>query len=111
MFIPESDHALVERIVADMSASPPEVGIGAMAGNRRNASDLAVALQEIRVPIIAINSDYRPNDIEATQRYGVKMVFMSGVGHFVMIEEAEAFNHLLDEAIKEFVEAKVIKSV
>jgi pimeloyl-ACP methyl ester carboxylesterase len=111
MFTPESDHALVERIVADMSAAPPEVGIGAMGGNRRNASNLAAALPAIKAPIVAINSDYRPNDIEAAQRHGIKMVFMSGVGHFVMLEDAETFNSLLEEAVKEFAGAKAAKSV
>jgi pimeloyl-ACP methyl ester carboxylesterase len=111
MFIPESDHALVERIIADMSAAPPEVAIGAMGGNRRNASsNLMTALQEIKAPIVAINSDYRPNDIEAAQRCGIKVVFMSGVGHFVMMEDAETFNRLLEEVVKEFAGAKTTRS-
>jgi pimeloyl-ACP methyl ester carboxylesterase len=111
MFIPESDYALVERIVADMSAAPPEVGIGAMQGNRGNAGSLSAALQQVKAPIVAINSDYRPNDIESAQRCGIKVRFMSGVGHFVMMEDAETFNSLLEEAIREFVDTKTIKSV
>jgi pimeloyl-ACP methyl ester carboxylesterase len=111
MFIPESDYALVERIVADMSASPPEVGIGAMEGNRSNARNLAAALLRVKAPIVAINSDYRPNDIESAQRCGIKFRFMSGVGHFVMMEDAETFNCRLEGVIKEFVDAEAIKSV
>jgi pimeloyl-ACP methyl ester carboxylesterase len=111
MFIPESDYALVERIVADMSASPPEVEIGAMEGNRSNARNLAAALLRVKAPIVAINSDYRPNDIESAQRCGIKFRFMSGVGHFVMMEDAETFNCLLEGVIKEFVDAEAIKSV
>lgn len=111
MFIPESDRALVEHIVADMSASPPEVGVGAMAGNRSNAGNLAAALQQVKAPIVAINSDYRPNDIGSAQRCGIKVRFMSGVGHFVMMEDAETFNSLLEEVIKEFAGAEAIKDV
>jgi pimeloyl-ACP methyl ester carboxylesterase len=111
MFIPESDDALVEHTVADMSAAPPQVAIGAMGGNRSNALNLATSAQQVRAPITAINSDYRPNDTESAQRCGIKMVFMSGVGHFVMMEDAETFNRLLEEAVKEFVGAKATKSV
>jgi pimeloyl-ACP methyl ester carboxylesterase len=34
------------------------------------------------------------------QRYGIEVVPMSGVGHFVMLEDPQTFNRLLDEAVK-----------
>jgi pimeloyl-ACP methyl ester carboxylesterase len=111
MFIPESNYALVERTVDDMSATPPEVGIGAMEGTLTNDLNLITSLQGLKAPVIAINSDYRPNDLEAAQRYGVRVVFISGVGHFVMMQDAETFNSLLEGVIKEFVGAEVIEGV
>jgi pimeloyl-ACP methyl ester carboxylesterase len=111
MFIPESNYALVERIVNDMPTTPPEVGIGAMEGTLMNSLNLTTALKEVKAPIVAINSDCWPNDIESAQRHGIKVVFMSGVGHFVMMEDAQTFNSLLEEVVREFVGAKTIKRV
>ena len=36
------------------------------------------------------------------ERYGVKVVIMSGVGHFLMMEDPERFNALLKKAIDKF---------
>ncbi len=102
MFLPESDTALVKQVVADMSAAPPEVGIGAAQELFSNDLNLREGLQEIKVPMVAINSDYKPNNIEGAQRYGIEVWLMSRVGHFVMMEAAESFNRLLDTAIKRF---------
>jgi pimeloyl-ACP methyl ester carboxylesterase len=104
MFIPGSDPGLVERIVADMSAAPPQVAIAASKALRDNDLNLQAGLQELRgleIPVMAINSDYRPNDFEAARRYGVTIQTMSGVGHFVMMEDPVIFNRLLGETLDE----------
>lgn len=104
MFISRSDPGLVERIVADMSAAPPEVAIAASKALRDNDLNLQAGLQKLRdsgIPVAAINSDYRANDFEAARRYGVKIQTMSGVGHFVMMEDPVIFNRLLKETINE----------
>lgn len=106
MFTPTSDSVLVEKIVADMSAVPQQVGLGAVEAllNYRN-SELTRALQQVRAPIRCINSDRNPTDVEAGRRYAssFEVALMSNVGHFVMIEEPETFNRLLDQAVAEFV--------
>ena len=60
------------------------------------------ALGEIHAPIRAINSDVNPTNIEAAARYGIDVILMSGVGHFVMMENPETFNRLLGEIVEEF---------
>ena len=98
MFLPTSDPDLVQKVVDGMSATSPEVGIGAFA--HLLGRDNSVVLKELDLPIVTINSDvYRPTDTEAAQRYGIEVVFMTGVGHFVMLEDPETFNLLLEEAI------------
>lgn len=103
MFTPTSAPVLVERVVADMSAAPPEVGLGAAEGMSKQ--DLARAFEEVQVPIRCINSGRITTDIEAARRHAssFEVVFMSGVGHFVMMEDPETFNRLLAEIVKEFV--------
>lgn len=108
-FLSDSDPTLVEHVVTDMSAAPPEVGIGALQGLRRyewladpKDQNLRGGLQEITAPIALINSDFRPTNIEVAQRYGIAVSLMSGVGHFVMMEDSETFNRLLDATVKRF---------
>lgn len=108
MFLPSSSPDLAQRIVDDMSEAPPEVAIGASEANRSNDLNLIAGLQELKAPVIAINSDYRPTDTEAAQRYGVKIKLMSGVGHFVMLEDPETFNCILEETVKELASAQVV---
>jgi len=62
------------------------------------------ALRELPAPLRLINSDYTPTNVEAgraaTSSFDV--VLMSGVGHFVMMEDPETFNRLLGEIVAEF---------
>ena len=107
MFTPNSDSALVEKIVADMSSAPQEVGIGALEGyiDFQN-NEIIRVLQEVKAPMTCINADNYPTDIETNQRYppSFKAKIMSGVGHFNMIEDPETFNRLREETIQEFLQ-------
>ena len=107
MFTPNSDPALVEKIVADMSSAPQEVGLGAMEGyvDFEN-NEMIQVLQEVQAPIVCINSDMNPTNVETNQRYALsfKAKIMSGVGHFNMIEDPITFNRLLEETIQEFIQ-------
>jgi pimeloyl-ACP methyl ester carboxylesterase len=100
MFLETSDPKLVEKIILDMSSAPPKVGIGAMKGT--SDYDLPKALEKIKAPVRCINSDYRPFDLEAARKHSpsFEIVFMSGVGHFVMLEDPETFNSLLEDIIE-----------
>jgi pimeloyl-ACP methyl ester carboxylesterase len=102
MFVPGSDPALVERVVADMSGAPPEIAVGVMEHAVANDDAILAALPELKGPIVAINPNYRRTDIEALERHGVKAVVMPGVGHFLMLEDPDTFNRLLGEAIEDF---------
>jgi len=102
MFLPTSDPTLVEKVVAKMSAAPPEVGVGSLIALRRHGPNLSQVLKEIQVPITAINSDYYPNNLETLASNGIEVMLMSRVGHFVMIEDPKVFNRLLDQALLKF---------
>lgn len=107
MFTPNSNPMLIESIVADMSSAPPEAGIGAVEALFDFVNnDMTQVLRELKMPITCINSDRNPPNIKTNQRYApsFKAKIMSGVGHFVMLEDPETFNRLLDETIQEFVQ-------
>ena len=99
MFPPSSDRSLVERVAADMSSAPPTVALGAMESAMSFDREIPRALQELKLPVVAINPDDRPTDVASMERYGVEVVIMSGVGHFLMMEDPERFNALLKKAI------------
>ena len=104
MFTQNSDTSVIEQIVDDMSSAPPEVGIGAM---REVASyNVSESLKDIQIPIVCINSDQWPTNIEVGQKHAVsfKLKLMPGIGHFVMIEEPDKFNKLLNETINELIQ-------
>jgi pimeloyl-ACP methyl ester carboxylesterase len=102
MFVPSSDADLVERVATDMSAAPPEIAVDALVHAISNDRAILAGLRELTAPVVAINPDYRPTDFEALRRHGVKTVLMSGVGHFLMMEDPDTFNRLLSETIEEF---------
>jgi pimeloyl-ACP methyl ester carboxylesterase len=106
MFIAASEAAQRDWIIQDMAAAPPAVGIGAREGSRRYHETLKQTLRGLNVPVVAINSDYRPNDLEAAHGCGVEIRLMSGTGHFVMMEDPATFNRLLEAAVREFVGAR-----
>jgi hypothetical protein len=49
-----------------------------------------------------INSTLFPTDSAAEERYGINVVIMPAVGHFMMLEDPMSFNALLSSAIEEF---------
>ena len=103
MFVPTSDSTLIERIVADMSGAPPEVGLGAMEANADWwNNEIETAFRELHVPVRLINSDYRPTNVDAGREYtpSFDAVLMTGVGHFVMMEDPDTFNRLLREIVE-----------
>jgi pimeloyl-ACP methyl ester carboxylesterase len=103
MFPPNADRALVERVVMDMSAAPPEVAVGALESAISFGNEMPRALQEVKLPVVAINPDNKPTDVPSMERHGVRVVLMPGVGHFLMMEDPERFNRLLRTEIDSLV--------
>ena len=63
------------------------------------------SIKAVKAPIIAINSDMRPTNVEAFRRYapGFKAKIVKDVGHLIMWDTPEEFNWLLEESIQEFI--------
>ncbi len=99
LFPPGADESLVERVAADMSAAPPAIALATMESAVTFEREVPAALRELNLSIVAINPDYRPTDVESMRRHGVEVVLMSGVGHFLMMEDPDRFNPILRRAI------------
>lgn len=67
--------------------------------------DCIESLKKIQVPIIAINSDSEPTNVEAFREYvpSFKVKIVPDVGHLIFWDAPEEFNRLLEESIQEFI--------
>jgi pimeloyl-ACP methyl ester carboxylesterase len=100
MFIPASNPVLVERVANDMSSEPPEVALPSVESSFGYSRQMPHTLDELELPVIAINPDNAPTDVPSMQRHGVQVVIMPGVGHFSFLEDPARFNGLLRAAIE-----------
>jgi len=100
MFPPNANPELVEWVADSMSSVDPEIGINAF----RNLGnyDLKNAVEQINVPIYSISADLWPTNLDVNRKYAksFKLKIMKGIGHFVMLEDPEQFNTLLEETIR-----------
>lgn len=107
MFAPTTDATFMDKIAADMVATPPQVAISAAEQLFRHDVALRAGLEAVNVPVVLINSDFRPTDTQATARFGITIEAVSGVGHFVMLEDAAAFNAILEKTVQRLVAERV----
>ncbi len=70
--------------------------------------DCVESLTKIQAPIIAINSDKDPTNVEAFRKYvpSFQAKIVPDVGHLIMWDATEEFNGLLEESIQEFLKVK-----
>ena len=66
------------------------------------------SVKSVKAPIIAINSDQQPTNIEAFRKYAptFEVKIVHNVGHVIMWDNTEEFNRLLEESIQEFLNHK-----
>jgi len=99
MFVSTSDPALVERVALTMSSAPPSIALPSLESAFSYSREMPRTLERLHLAVIAINPDNAPSDVGSLERYGVQVIFMPGVGHFLMMEDPKRFNGLLTTAI------------
>lgn len=100
LFLPGSNPQIVERVVEDMSSAPPDIALAALEASFANDSRLPSVLQDLNLPVVAINPDTPPTDEKSMQRYGVEVVLVPDVGHFLMMEKPGQFNRVLTSVLE-----------
>lgn len=100
LFSDRTDPVLKQWIVDDMSAAPPGIAIPALRGLL--AMDYTAAIEELDVPILAMNSTGRPTDEAAIRRVEprFRLVPLEGAGHFPMLEAPAEFNRVLGRVVE-----------
>lgn len=94
-FPAHADQSLVDRVATDMAAAPPAVALSAMRSSFRHAREIPDLIEELHVPVATINPDDAPTDLVSMSDHGVDVVIMTGVGHFLMMEDPDRFNGVL----------------
>ncbi len=103
MFVSTSDPALVERVAFAMSSAPPSIALPSLDSAFSYSREMPQTLERLHLPVIAINPDNAPTDVASLDHYGVQVIFMPGVGHFLMMEDPKRFNGLLSTAISRLI--------
>lgn len=101
-FGPRTNPALVNRIATRMSSADPEMVMQLLVAKQQNEATLLTQLNELDIPVVAINPDFKPNDAASLAAHGVELVIVPNVGHFAMLEDSGTFNELLAGTIKVF---------
>jgi pimeloyl-ACP methyl ester carboxylesterase len=98
-----TDPVLVESVIQDMGSAPPDVAIPAAEYLFGHTSQVRRTLQKMDIPVVLIQADYKPTNVEAAERCGISVEIVSGVSHFLMLEAPDAFNHRLEKSIKDLI--------
>ncbi len=101
LFAPGTPAAVKERVLSQAISMPPELGVPIIKAAWQY--DPIPALQTIKIPIRAINSDLYPTNLEGNRKYAPQFdaVIMKGVGHYPMLEDPVRFNELLAGVLRD----------
>jgi pimeloyl-ACP methyl ester carboxylesterase len=82
------------------------VGTDALESSRGTGRKRGAGLDEFRVPVALLNSrQWQTTTVEAARRRGIDVKLLPDVGHFMMLDDADALNRLLDGAVQRFLQA------
>jgi len=104
LFPPTADKKLVDRVATDMASARQQVALQSLESSLSNDRLMPSVLQELKLPVIAINPESSRTDRASLERYGVEVVEMPDVGHFLMMEDPERFNSILREAVERLIQ-------
>ena len=100
-----SDNSQVnEWVISDMSLADPKIAFSAMNASLGGymTGDIAKLFDELDVPVVAVNADLFPTDVEANRRHikDFNLIELDGLDHFLMLKAPERFNPALEQAVK-----------
>lgn len=98
-FGPHADRDLVDGVAARVEAADRGMVIQLLEAKMHNEPAVLAGLAEITVPVVAINPDFKPSDRASFASHGVELKIMAGIGHFVMLEDPDGLNELLETTI------------
>ncbi|MCH7653977.1 MAG: alpha/beta hydrolase, partial [Chloroflexi bacterium] len=106
MFLPDANDEIRNEVVKGAISIPKDIGIEVYRAARTYENEgLKANLKALDIPKFAINSsELVDTDLDAAKKYGVEVWPIKGVGHFVMLDDPEGFNAILDEILDQISE-------
>jgi pimeloyl-ACP methyl ester carboxylesterase len=101
-FVSPFHPALVDHVARSMVAAPQEPALGSIGYALNRHPPIIAALAALSAPVVAINPDVSPTDVESLRRHGVKPIILTGMGHFSMLEDPDQFNPVLVATLASF---------
>jgi pimeloyl-ACP methyl ester carboxylesterase len=103
MFPENADTVLVNQVAADMSSADSRIAMQAFESMFEFGNIIEILLKEMKKPVYAINADLWPTNEEYNRSTvpDFKVRYMTGYGHFIMLENPELFNKLLQKTIND----------
>lgn len=98
------DRAVINRVVADYKSADPKIALAIYRNMVPKYVSDKTALQKLPFTLHIIASDYAPYNEAALTEYaksGYKITWISGAGHFPMVEEPQQFNLAIDRVLKD----------
>jgi pimeloyl-ACP methyl ester carboxylesterase len=103
MILPSMNPQLREWILSDMTAAPSAAALSASKSLMAQyiTGEAAKIFDEIRLPVVSVNSDMWPVDYEANRRHMsfFDAIILKGADHFLMLDRPKEFNQALEKAI------------
>ncbi len=93
---------LARAVSADMASAPEDVGLGSMLEMMSwYGSEPIKRMRKLTVPLMSINADIPATDVEALKSIipDYQLRVMEKHGHFLMREDPEGFNKVLEETL------------
>ncbi len=102
-FSPNSDHDQMSEIILDMIKTPKEVALGALEELLRY--DAAGSFKQVQLDVRGVQTTHMNVSYDVTQTHAksIWVEYLDGLGHFIMLEDSQAFNRHLANYINEFV--------
>lgn len=103
LFAEQTPPAVKERIQQEFLQNESEKAINAL--KPLYETDFKNIAAQVQIPVIAINSDASPTNLEGNRKYlkDYNYVTITGVGHYPMLEKPEEFTLILDGVLKKLI--------
>ncbi|SDJ56310.1 alpha/beta fold hydrolase [Chryseobacterium jejuense] len=103
LFAEQTPAAVKERLQYEFLQNEPEKAIHVLQPLYK--TDFRGFAEQVQIPVIAINSDASPTNLETNRKYlkNYDYVTITGVGHYPMLEKPEEFNIILDGVLKKLI--------
>nr|WP_321467325.1 alpha/beta hydrolase [uncultured Desulfobulbus sp.] len=103
MFRPNTNVAVRQWVLDDISSAPPSIALEALEAYLFEyvRGKIAKVFDTLKIPVVCVNGDLWPIDYEANRRHikSFEAIIVPGGDHFLMLDKANAFNQALEKAI------------